>query len=84
MLESAFNGSLSYAALLTMAVYTVISGFIPICYFRWEWPPGAHKRTGERRITDGGDRGRACRGGAANLTTGWFATLDNAYRWLAG
>ena len=36
VLDSAFNGSLSYAALLTMAVYTVIFGFIAIRYFRWE------------------------------------------------
>jgi ABC-2 type transport system permease protein len=35
VLDSAFNGSLSYAALLTMAVYTVIFGFIAIRYFRW-------------------------------------------------
>ena len=31
-----FNGSPSYAALLTMAVYAVIFGFIAIRYFRWE------------------------------------------------
>jgi ABC-2 type transport system permease protein len=36
VLDAAFNGSLSYAALLTMAVYTVIFGFIAIRYFRWE------------------------------------------------
>ncbi len=36
VLDSAFNGGLSYAALLTMAVYTVIFGFIAIRYFRWE------------------------------------------------
>ncbi len=36
VLDSAFNGSLSYAALLTMAGYTVIFGFIAIRYFRWE------------------------------------------------
>jgi ABC-2 type transport system permease protein len=36
VLDSAFNGSLSYLALLTMAVYTVIFGFIAIRYFRWE------------------------------------------------
>jgi ABC-2 type transport system permease protein len=36
VLESAFNGSLSYPALLTMAVYAVIFGFIAIRYFRWE------------------------------------------------
>lgn len=36
VLDSAFNGSASYVALLTMAVYTVIFGFIAIRYFRWE------------------------------------------------
>jgi ABC-2 type transport system permease protein len=36
VLDSAFNGGLSYSALLTMAVYTVIFGFIAIRYFRWE------------------------------------------------
>ena len=36
VLDSAFNGSLSYAGLLTMAVYAVIFGFIAIRYFRWE------------------------------------------------
>jgi ABC-2 type transport system permease protein len=36
VLDSAFNSSLSYAALLTMAVYAVIFGFIAIRYFRWE------------------------------------------------
>lgn len=36
LLAAVFNGSLSYAALLTMAVYTVIFGFIAIRYFRWE------------------------------------------------
>jgi ABC-2 type transport system permease protein len=36
VLDSAFNGGLSYAALLTMAVYTVIFGFIATRYFRWE------------------------------------------------
>lgn len=36
VLDSAFNGAPSYAALLTMAVYTVIFGFIAIRYFRWE------------------------------------------------
>ena len=36
VLESAFNGAPSYAALLTMAVYAVIFGFIAIRYFRWE------------------------------------------------
>ena len=36
VLDSAFNGDPSYAALLTMAVYTVIFGFIAIRYFRWE------------------------------------------------
>jgi ABC-2 type transport system permease protein len=36
LLDAAFNGSPSYAALLTMAVYTVLFGFIAIRYFRWE------------------------------------------------
>ena len=36
VLDAAFNGGPSYAALLTMAVYTVIFGFIAIRYFRWE------------------------------------------------
>lgn len=36
VLDSVFNGGPSYAALLTMAVYTVIFGFIAIRYFRWE------------------------------------------------
>jgi ABC-2 type transport system permease protein len=36
VLEAAFKGSLSYEALLTMAVYTVVFGFIAIRYFRWE------------------------------------------------
>ena len=36
LLDATFNGSPSYAALLTMAVYTVIFGFIAIRYFRWE------------------------------------------------
>jgi hypothetical protein len=36
VLDSAFNGRPSYAALLTMAVYTVIFGFVAIRYFRWE------------------------------------------------
>jgi ABC-2 type transport system permease protein len=36
LLDAIFHGSLSYAALLTMAVYTVIFGFIAIRYFRWE------------------------------------------------
>ena len=36
LLDAIFRGSLSYAALLTMAVYTVIFGFIAIRYFRWE------------------------------------------------
>ena len=30
------NGGLSYPALVTMAIYTVIFGFIAIRYFRWE------------------------------------------------
>jgi ABC-2 type transport system permease protein len=36
VLDSAFNGSFSYAALLTMAAYAVIFGFIATRYFRWE------------------------------------------------
>jgi ABC-2 type transport system permease protein len=36
VLDSAFNGGPSYAALLTMAVYAVIFGFVAIRYFRWE------------------------------------------------
>jgi ABC-2 type transport system permease protein len=36
LLDAAFNGSPSYPALLTMAVYTVIFGFIAIRFFRWE------------------------------------------------
>jgi ABC-2 type transport system permease protein len=36
LLDAVFNGSPSYAALLTMAVYTVMFGFIAIRYFRWE------------------------------------------------
>lgn len=36
VLDSAFNGGPSYTGLLTMAVYTVIFGFIAIRYFRWE------------------------------------------------
>ena len=36
VLDSAFNSGFSYAALLTMAVYTLIFGFIAIRYFRWE------------------------------------------------
>jgi len=36
VLDSAFNGGPSYAALLTMVVYTVIFGFIAVRYFRWE------------------------------------------------
>jgi len=36
VLDSVFSGSISYAALLTMAAYTVIFGFIAIRYFRWE------------------------------------------------
>jgi ABC-2 type transport system permease protein len=34
--DSVFNGSASYAALLTLAVYTVIFGFIAVRYFRSE------------------------------------------------
>lgn len=36
LLDAVFNGSPSYAALLTMTVYTAIFGFIAIRYFRWE------------------------------------------------
>jgi ABC-2 type transport system permease protein len=36
LLNATFNGSPSYPALITMAVYTVIFGFIAIRYFRWE------------------------------------------------
>jgi ABC-2 type transport system permease protein len=36
LLDAVFNDSPSYAALLTMAVYTVLFGFIAIRYFRWE------------------------------------------------
>jgi ABC-2 type transport system permease protein len=36
LLDAVFNGSPSYAALLTMAVYTVMFGFIAIRSFRWE------------------------------------------------
>jgi hypothetical protein len=36
VLDSAFNGSPSYPAWLTMAIYTVIFGFVAIRYFRWE------------------------------------------------
>ncbi len=36
LLDAVFNRSPSYAALLTMAVYTLLFGFIAIRYFRWE------------------------------------------------
>ena len=36
VLDSAFNGSLSYPALLAMAVYAIMFGFVAIRYFRWE------------------------------------------------
>jgi ABC-2 type transport system permease protein len=36
LLDAVFNGSPTSAALLTMAIYTVIFGFIAIRYFRWE------------------------------------------------
>lgn len=36
LLDAVFNGSVSYAALLTMAIYTMLFGFIAIRYFRWE------------------------------------------------
>ena len=36
VLDSAFNGGPSYAALLTMVAYTVVFGFIAVRYFRWE------------------------------------------------
>lgn len=36
LLDAVFNSSPSYAAWVTMALYTVIFGFIAIRYFRWE------------------------------------------------
>ena len=36
LLDTVFNGTPSYAALVTMAVYAVIFGFIATRYFRWE------------------------------------------------
>ena len=36
LLDAVFNGSPSYAALLTMAIYTVMFGFIAMRFFRWE------------------------------------------------
>ena len=36
LLAAVFTGSPSYAALLTMAIYTVLFGFIAIRFFRWE------------------------------------------------
>ncbi len=36
VVDSAFNGTPPYAALLTMAVYTVIFGYVAVRYFRWE------------------------------------------------
>jgi ABC-2 type transport system permease protein len=36
LLDAVFKGSASYAALLSMAVYTVVFAFIAIRYFRWE------------------------------------------------
>jgi ABC-2 type transport system permease protein len=36
VLDSSFNGSPSYAAWLTMAVYAVFFGFVATRYFRWE------------------------------------------------
>jgi ABC-2 type transport system permease protein len=36
LLDAVFTSSPSYAALLTMAVYTVLFGFIAIRSFRWE------------------------------------------------
>src|SRR4029077_3214417 len=36
VLDSAFNGGFSYAALLSMVVYTIIFGFLATRYFRWE------------------------------------------------
>jgi ABC-2 type transport system permease protein len=36
LLDAVFKGSLSYAALLTMVVYTALFGFIATRYFRWE------------------------------------------------
>jgi ABC-2 type transport system permease protein len=36
LLDSVFNGSLSYGPLIAMTVYTVIFGVVAIRYFRWE------------------------------------------------
>jgi ABC-2 type transport system permease protein len=36
LLDSAFNGTPPSASLATMAVYTIVFGFIAIRYFRWE------------------------------------------------
>lgn len=36
LLDSVFNGTPSYPALLTMIVYTIIFGFVAVRYFRWE------------------------------------------------
>ncbi len=36
LLDAVFNGGSSYAALLTMSIYTVIFGFVAIRYFLWE------------------------------------------------
>jgi ABC-2 type transport system permease protein len=36
LLDAVFNGTFSYGALMAMAVYTVIFGFVAIRYFRWE------------------------------------------------
>jgi ABC-2 type transport system permease protein len=36
VVDSAFSAGPSYAALLTMAVYAIIFGFLAIRYFRWE------------------------------------------------
>jgi ABC-2 type transport system permease protein len=35
LLAAVFTGSVSYPALLTMAIYTILFGFIAIRYFRW-------------------------------------------------
>jgi len=36
LLDSTFSGSPSYPALVTMAIYTLIFGFVATRYFRWE------------------------------------------------
>ncbi len=36
LLTSVFFGGFSFAALLTMVIYTVLFGFIATRFFRWE------------------------------------------------